>query len=120
MTIEKLRDFSLSLKGTSEHLPFDDNVLVFKVADKMFCLTNLSSGDSMNVKCNPELAIELRERFQCVTPGYHMNKKHWNTIAFSSEMQDDEMLELVKHSYELVFNKLTKKQKQEVMDGIYG
>lgn len=111
MNIEELRIFCLSLKGTTEDLPFDDNTLVFKVMGKMFALTDINEFASVNLKCEPEKAIELREKYSSVRAGYHMNKKHWNTIEVNGELTDAEMKEWILHSYELVANKLSKAEK---------
>lgn len=111
MNIEDLRTYCLNKKGVTESFPFGDNTLVFKVLDKVFCLTGIESFQSLNLKCEPEFAIELREQFNAVKPGYHMNKKHWNTITVNQDASDKLILEWVDHSYELVRKKLTKNQK---------
>ena len=105
MHIEQLRDFCISKKGVTEHFPFDEVTLVFKVMDKMFLLTSLTSWEKVeakiNLKCNPEKAIELREEFEGITAGYHMSKKHWNTVLLnSSDVSDDLAKELINHSYD--------------------
>lgn len=114
MNIEEFRSYCLSLKGTSEDLPFDNRTLVFKVMGKMFALTNLESFESINLKCNPEKAIELREQYEAVKPGYHMSKKHWNTVNLDYSIEDNTIYEWIKDSYNLVVEKLTKKQKEEL------
>ena len=114
MNIEEYRDFCLSFAGTTEDMPFDDNVLVFKVLGKMFALTDINQFESINVKCDPEKAVELREKYTCVIPGYHMNKKHWNTIIMDGEMPDHEVQEWITHSYDLVVAKLPKKAREEL------
>ncbi len=114
MNIEELRDFCLSLKGVSEEMPFDDKVLVFKVMGKIFCLTNIEHFESINVKCDPEKAIELRETYKAVRPGYHMNKKHWNTIQLNDSISVALLEEWIIDSYQLVANSLTKKLKEEM------
>ncbi|MEN7551456.1 MmcQ/YjbR family DNA-binding protein [Rapidithrix thailandica] len=114
MHLDEFREYCLSFKGTSEDLPFDQNTLVFKVMGKMFALTDIELFESINVKCDPEKAEELRERFTAVLPGYHMNKKHWNTILVSSDMNDKELKLWVKHSYDLVVSKLPKKLREEL------
>jgi predicted DNA-binding protein (MmcQ/YjbR family) len=116
MQLDDFRNFCLGLKGVTESLPFDENTLVFKVMDKMFALTDIADFQSINVKCEPEKAIELRERYQAVTAGYHMNKKHWNTIVIGEDMPDKEVLAWTLHSYELVVEKLPKKQQQALKD----
>jgi len=102
MNIEQLRDYCMSLKGVSEHFPFDETTLVFKVNGKIFALTDLEGPLSLNLKCDPELAIELREHYPFVRHGYHMNKKHWNTIDIDDSVSDRLILEWIDHSYGLV------------------
>jgi predicted DNA-binding protein (MmcQ/YjbR family) len=114
LDIDKLRDHCLNKAGVSEGFPFDDETLVFKVGRKIFCLVNLNFPLSINLKCNPEKAIELREEYEEIIPGYHMNKKHWNTISLEGNLEDDFIKEMIDHSYFLVYNKLTQKEK----DGI--
>lgn len=114
MNIEEFRVYCLSLKGTTEDLPFDNKTLVFKVMGKMFSLTNLENFVSINIKCNPEKATELREQYEAVKPGYHMSKKHWNTILIDNTISDGLIYEWIKNSYDLVVAKLTKKQKEEL------
>ena len=112
MNIEQFRDYCLSKKGVTENLPFDDNTLVFKVLNKMFALTSLVSEEfRVNLKCDPERAIELREVYDNITAGYHMSKKHWNTIVVDQRITNDFFIELVNHSYDLVVKKMTKKDK---------
>ena len=114
MNIEDLREYCLSFKGVSESMPFGEDTLVFKVMDKMFALTNLKGDLSINLKCDPEKAIEIREKFPSVQPGYHMNKKHWNTVEFETGLADRFLCELVDHSYELVVQGLPKKVREEL------
>jgi predicted DNA-binding protein (MmcQ/YjbR family) len=112
MNLEEVRDFCLKLPYTSEDFPFDDEVLVFKVGSKLFALTGISSVPfRVNLKCNPDYAIELREFYEEVEAGYHMNKKHWNTVNFQGKLPKELLLKLIKDSYDLVFNGLTKKEK---------
>jgi predicted DNA-binding protein (MmcQ/YjbR family) len=108
MDIEEFRNYCLSKLLVTEALPFDDKTLVFKVGGKMFALTNIDSFESINLKCNPEWAIELREKYNDVTPGYHMNKQHWNTVRINNELNDSFILELIDHSYDLVYRQLPK------------
>lgn len=108
MNIEELREYCLSKNGATECFPFDDVTLVFKVCDKMFALTSLDKDLSINLKCDPEKAIELREKYSFVIPGYHMNKKYWNTIIIDYSVPDHLIIELVDHSYDEVVNKLPK------------
>jgi predicted DNA-binding protein (MmcQ/YjbR family) len=114
MNIEEFREFCIGMKGVTEELPFDENTLVFKVMGKMFALTGMDNFVSVNVKCDPEKAIELREEYNAVKPGYHMNKKHWNTIEVNSDMSDQELRDWVLHSYDLVVAKLPKKTREEL------
>ena len=102
MDIELLREECLSLPYVEEKFPFDEYTLVFYVGSKLFALTDLQTPDSVNLKCDPEQAIELRERYMGIVPGYHMNKKHWNTIICSGQLGDDEILDLALLSYNLV------------------
>ncbi|HNW56489.1 MAG TPA: MmcQ/YjbR family DNA-binding protein [Bacteroidales bacterium] len=105
MDIEKLREYCISKKEVTESFPFDNDTLVFKVAGKIFMLVNLTGDLSINLKCDPSLAIDLRERYAAVTPGYHMNKKHWNSIVIDGTLPDKELLSWIDHSYELVAKK---------------
>jgi predicted DNA-binding protein (MmcQ/YjbR family) len=101
-------------KGVTEDLPFDDQTLVFKVMGKMFALTNINAFQSVNLKCDPALAEELRDQYQAVKPGYHMNKKHWNTIDNDGSISDQQLHTWIDHSYDLVVAGLTKKQREEL------
>lgn len=119
MNIEDYRGYCLSKTATTESFPFDQDVLVFKVMNKMFALTSLKkweNGDySVNLKCDPSKATELREKYpDDIFPGYHMSKKHWNTVVIDYGALDDDFIkELINHSYDLILNSLTKKQKAE-------
>jgi predicted DNA-binding protein (MmcQ/YjbR family) len=117
MDIIAFRNFCLKLKGTSEGFPFDNKTLVFKVGGKMFALTDVDSFVSINLKANPEKSIVLRETFNAVNPGFHMNKKHWNTIDVNSDLNDELLLELILDSYNLVVKSLTKKTRDELSIG---
>src|SRR5690554_201358 len=112
MTFDNIRDYSLSLLGAWEDLPFDESHLAFKVGSKMFGLLSLDEDPlRINLKCDPEKAIELREKYPVnVLPGYHMNKKHWNTVVLNKEMRKEAVNEWIKHSYTLVFKNLTRKE----------
>jgi len=105
MNIEELRDFCLSLPGVTEHFPFDETTLVFKVNGKMFALTDLEGPLSVNLKCDPELALELREHYPAVRPGYHMNKQHWNTVDIDGSVSDSLLREWIMISYKLISEK---------------
>lgn len=114
MNIEELRNYCLLKKGTSEDFPFDQVTLVFKVLGKIYALTNLEGDLSINLKCDPEKAISLREQYPSITPGYHMSKVHWNTVQIDGSLKSDFIQQMIDHSYELVVSKLTKKQKSEL------
>jgi len=115
LTLEDIRKHCSCLKGTSEDFPFDFTTLVFKVGDKMFALTDIDSEELwINLKCDPFLSLELRSIYPQITPGYHMNKKHWNTVLVDGEIPDEEIFKLIDHSYELVFNKLKKSVREEI------
>ncbi len=114
MNIEELRAYCIAKPGVTEDFPFDETTLVFKVMGKMFALTDLEGPLSMNLKCDPELALELREKHPCVLPGYHMHKKHWNTITIDGSVSNQQLKEWIDHSYQLVINKLPKKQQAQL------
>ena len=114
MNIEELREYCLSKKGVTEGFPFNETTLVFKVAGKMFCLTNLEWDFSVNLKNDPEKNMELREHFTAVKPGYHMNKIHWNTIEIDGSIPDKQIYEFIDTSYNLIVQSLTKKKKEEL------
>jgi len=105
MDIISLREYCIAKTAATESFPFGDDTLVFKVNGKIFALVNLDGQLTINLKCNPAYAIELRERFEAVTPGYHMNKKHWNTIILDGTVPDKEVFSWIDHSYELVIGK---------------
>ena len=114
MNIEELREYCLQKPGTTEGLPFGEDTLVFKVGEKIFLLTSLVTGNRFNAKCDPERAIELREQFDEIIPGYHMNKKHWNTVFMDGRLTRKQLNELIDHSYELVLSSLPKKLQEEI------
>lgn len=115
MNIEYIREYCLLKMGTSESFPFDESTLVFKVLDKMFFLTGLDRIPAqINLKCDPEYALELREQYEDITGGYHMSKKHWNTVMIEGELEDKLILSLIDHSYDLVVSAFTKKKKAEL------
>jgi len=111
MNIEDIRDFCLSKAEVTESFPFDNETLVFKVKGKMFLLAGINSPLSINVKCGPEKAQELREKFPAVQPGYHMNKSHWNTIYIDGSLDDQLIYKWIDESYYLVASKLPKKER---------
>lgn len=119
MNLENYYDYCLSKKGVTEHFPFDEVTLVFKVMHKMFALTSLNDWEKgkqkINLKCDPERAQELRGAYEGINPGWHMNKRLWNTVTINSaDVSDDLVRELINHSYDLVVNGLTKKMKEEL------
>src|ERR1700712_3980169 len=106
MNIEEIREYALSLKDVSEIFPFGNDTLVFKVNNKIFLLASLTSETlQFNVKCDPEYAMELREQYPAVVPGYHMNKKHWNTIIVDGTLTSRQLKQFIKDSYSLVSGK---------------
>jgi predicted DNA-binding protein (MmcQ/YjbR family) len=116
MNIEEFREYCLAKKGASECFPFDEVTLVFKVLDKMFTLTSLDTNFTFNVKCDPEMAIQLRSIYPCVLPGYHMNKQQWNTIIVDGSVGDTLLKQWIDNSYDLIVEKMTRKQKQILSD----
>jgi predicted DNA-binding protein (MmcQ/YjbR family) len=118
MDIEQIRKFCLSHKEATESFPFDKDVLAFKVFDKIFALISLSKWErgerSLNLKCDPDIAVELREEYpETVLPGYHMNKKHWNTLVLhTGEFSERKVKHFILHSYELVVSKLPKSKRE--------
>ena len=114
MFLEELRTYCLAKPGVTEHFPFDNRTLVFKVMNKMFALCDVEDFASVNLKCDPERAIDLRERYDAVKPGYHMNKQHWNTVSINSDVPDNMLFELTDHSYDLIVASLPKKVRNEL------
>ncbi len=112
MTLEEFRAHCIQKPGFSEDFPFGPETLVFRVAEKVFALMDTDLFQSVNLKCDPERAIELREQYAGIVPGYHMNKRHWNTVAADGSVPDRLLLELVDHSYELVLASLPKKVRE--------
>jgi predicted DNA-binding protein (MmcQ/YjbR family) len=108
MNIESLREYCLSKPGVIEGLPFGEDTLVFKVGNKIFILTSLEKPISFNAKCEPDQAIEFREKFSEIIPGYHMNKKHWNTVYYNGSLPEKLLKEMIDYSYDLVFKSLPK------------
>lgn len=116
MDIELLRDYCLKKKAVTEGLPFGPDVIVFKVKSKAFLFLPLDTEQlRFNVKCDPDLAIELREEYDCVKPGYHMNKKHWNTVEVDGSLNIKQLKQMIDHSYELVVQSLSKKQQEDLL-----
>lgn len=113
MNVETIREYCLSKKGVTESFPFDNVSLIMKVMDKMFALIDLEKAESISLKCDPERAIELRERYSGIEGAYHFNKKHWNGIRLNSDVDDNLIKELIDHSYEEVIKKFTRKLRAE-------
>ena len=116
MDIETFRDYCLAKKGVTEELPFGPGALVFKVAGKMFALTDIELFKSVNLKCDPVRAIQYREEYDAVGPGYHMNKKHWNTIKMDGSIPDKLLFSWIDHSYDLVVASLSTRQRETLRD----
>lgn len=113
MNIEELREYCMDKKHVTESFPFDNETLVFKVMNKMFALTGINSNTvSVNLKCDPEKAIALREEFSCVLPGYHMNKQHWNTVIIDGSVSDKQVMEWIDDSYNLIVASLPKRVRE--------
>lgn len=110
MNIEQLREYCISKANVTEEFPFDTETLVFKVRGKIFVLVSLTSWEKgeqkINVKCDPEEALRLREKYpDLIFPGYHMNKKHWNTVDINTGLPDEKIFYFINHSYDLVVSK---------------
>lgn len=119
MNIEDIREYCLAKKAVTESFPFDDVTLVFKVMNKMFALVSLDGELSISLKCDPERAIELREKHPNIIPGYHLNKAQWNTIKIDGSLSRTFLHELIDHSYQLIIDRLPKKLKEELKNKIY-
>lgn len=116
MNIETLREYCLSKKGATEDFPFGETTLVFKVMNKMFLLVSLDASPlQFNAKCDPDKAIELREQYDAVQPGYHMNKKHWNTVIIDGSVPQKLLREMIDDSYELIVQSLPKKEREKLI-----
>jgi len=116
MNIEQVRNYCLSKKGATEDFPFDDVSLVLKVGGKMFALIHLDAEEKrIALKCDPDLALELRERFDAVRPAWHFNKKHWNDV-FLNDVSDANVKTWIDHSYDIVLKGLTRKAREEVLN----
>jgi predicted DNA-binding protein (MmcQ/YjbR family) len=116
MNIESFREYALSKPGTTEGFPFGGDTLVLKVMNKMFALTGIDGEVfKVNLKCDPDYAIELRERHPEVQEGYHMNKKMWNTVDFEGSLDDRLLKSMIDHSYDLVVKGLKKSEKEELV-----
>ena len=119
MNLENFYEYCLSKKAVTEHFPFDEDTLVFKVGGKIFASSSLSQWEkgeaSVNLKCDPERAQELRAQYDDIKPGWHASKIHWNTVAINKEVKDTLVKELIDHSYELVFESLNKKMQAAIL-----
>jgi predicted DNA-binding protein (MmcQ/YjbR family) len=116
MTRDDVLDLCASLSGAVEDYPFGDGVAVFKVGGRMFALVALEgSPGSVNLKCDPSLALELRARYSSVHPGYHANKRHWNTVELDGSVEDGELREMIEHSYELVVSRLPRAERGRLL-----
>ena len=120
MDIQQYFEYCLSKKSVTEHFPFDEDTLVFKVGGKIFALSSLSNWEkgtpAVNLKCDPDLAEELRAEFNDVLPGFHMSKKHWNTVRINGDVSTKKLCGMIDHSYDLVFKSLTKKLQNEISE----
>ena len=115
MDLELIREYCLNKPGATEDMPFGEDVLVFRVGGKMFALAALDEVPMrVNLKCDPDRALQLRDRYEQVTPGYHMNKKHWNTVKIESEIPITEVRKMIDHSYELVTKSLPKAKRKKL------
>jgi predicted DNA-binding protein (MmcQ/YjbR family) len=115
MNIEQIREYCLKKKGVTEEFPFDEETLVFKVMGKIFILASLDSIPlQVNLKCDPEKAIELREEYEAVQPGYHMNKRHWNTVIIDGSIPNKKILGWIDYSYNLVAAGLKKADREKL------
>jgi predicted DNA-binding protein (MmcQ/YjbR family) len=116
MDLEQFREYCLKKHGVTEGTPFGEDVLVFKIGGKMFALAALDEVPStVNLKCDPDLALELRDRYEQVRPGYHMNKRHWNTVEIDSGIPEAEMRRMIDHSYELIVKSLPKVKRAKLL-----
>lgn len=116
MDIEELRDFCLSLKETEEKMPFGEKTLVFSVKGKIFCLTDITAFEFINLKCDPDEAVILREEYEEVTPGYHMSKRHWNSVKIIGSLSNKMLETWIVNSYNLVVAELSEKTQKELSD----
>lgn len=115
MNVEAIRDYCLSKKSVTEDFPFGETTLVFRVMNKIFLLVSLDASPlQFNAKCNPDKAIELREEYDAIKPGYHMNKKHWNTVIIDGSISTKLIKEMIDDSYDLIVQSLPKKEKEKL------
>ncbi|MGB1039024.1 MAG: MmcQ/YjbR family DNA-binding protein [Bacteroidia bacterium] len=118
MDIEHLREYCIQKPNTTEETPFGPDTLVYKVHGKMFCLFSIDNFVSVNLKCDPDKAPEMRANYIGIEPGFHMNKKHWNTVRLFTDVQDGMILKMVDESYKLVIKTLPKKLREEALKDI--
>lgn len=122
MNIEQFRDICLSLKGAAERMPFKEKrysgLVAYCIGDKWFGLVDTDNGQYCNLKCDPDLAVELRDRYNGISPAWHMNKRHWNLVAFDSDVPDSLFISMIEMSYDLVLRSLPKKKRAEISDGL--
>jgi len=117
MNIEEIREYCMAKPGVTEGFPFDETTLVFKVMNKMFVLTGLERDPPfLNLKCDPDRAIELRGQYEDIQPGWHMHKQQWNSVYYSGSVPADLVRELIDHSYDLVVQGLKKKDREALMN----
>ena len=115
MNIEELREYCMDKKHVTESFPFDNETLVFKVMNKMFALTGINNNPlSVNLKCDPEKAVALREEYSCVLPGYHMSKQHWNTVVIDGSVPDKLVKEWIDESYNMIVASLPKRVREQM------
>jgi predicted DNA-binding protein (MmcQ/YjbR family) len=118
MDFKKISNYCLSKKGAYEDYPFGRDVLVVKIASKMFVLISERNNQlNITLKCDPILADNLRQQYHCITPGYHLNKTHWNTITIDGSLTESELFQMIDHSYELIFKGLKKIEKETIKKG---
>lgn len=115
MNFETFKAYCLSKKGAVQDFPFDDETLVFKVGGKMFALTSINSKVFwISLKCDPFLAVALRDEYEAIKPGYHLNKRHWNTVIVDGSIPEDKLLFMIDMSYSLVYRGLTKRERMSI------
>ena len=117
MNVEEYRNYCLAKHGTTESFPFNETTLVFKVGGKMYALADIENYQFINLKCDPERAVELREQYDGIRPGYHMNKSLWNSVYVQSDVSREMIIELIDHSYDLIVASLPKKTRDELSAG---
>ena len=116
MDIELFRTYCLSLPAVTEDTPFDQSTLAFRVGGKIFILVDIDTFEFINMKCDPERAIELRDKYSGIRPGYHMNNAHWNSVYTNGEVPDQLILDLARHSYDLILGSLPKRTRAEIQN----